>query len=66
MILSDYEVAALLLSLKVSSIAVLGSLPLGILCAWVLARVEFPGKPVFDSIIHLPLVLPLWLWGICC
>ncbi|BDM62847.1 molybdate ABC transporter permease [Shewanella sp. NFH-SH190041] len=58
MILSDYEVAALLLSLKVSSIAVLGSLPLGILCAWVLARVEFPGKPVFDSIIHLPLVLP--------
>ncbi|MGI2258498.1 molybdate ABC transporter permease subunit [Shewanella sp. GXUN23E] len=56
--LTDYEIAALMLSLKVSSIAVLGSLPLGIFCAWLLARVEFPGKPVFDSIIHLPLVLP--------
>lgn len=56
--LSDYEVTALLLSLKVSSVAVLFSLPLGILCAWVLARTEFPGKSLFDSLIHLPLVLP--------
>lgn len=56
--LSDYEVAALLLSLKVSSVAVLFSLPAGILCAWILARTEFPGKSLFDSIIHLPLVLP--------
>lgn len=57
-ILTDYEVAALLLSLKVSTVAVLCSLPLGILCAWVLARLEFPGKSVLDSLIHLPLVLP--------
>ena len=57
-VLSDYEIAALLLSLKVSSIAVIASLPLGILCAWLLARVEFPGKAIFDSILHLPLVLP--------
>nr|WP_283106033.1 molybdate ABC transporter permease subunit [Shewanella glacialipiscicola] len=57
-LLSDYEIAALLLSLKVSSIAVIASLPLGILCAWLLARVEFPGKAIFDSILHLPLVLP--------
>lgn len=57
-VLSDYEIAALLLSLKVSSIAVITSLPLGILCAWLLARVEFPGKAIFDSILHLPLVLP--------
>lgn len=56
--LSEYEITALLLSLKVSSIAVLFSLPLGILCAWILARCEFPGKTIFDSIIHLPLVLP--------
>lgn len=56
--LSDYEIAALLLSLKVSSVAVLFSLPFGILCAWVLARCEFPGKSLFDSLIHLPLVLP--------
>lgn len=56
--LSDYETAALLLSLKVSSTAVIVSLPLGIICAWLLARVEFPGKAIFDSLIHLPLVLP--------
>ncbi len=56
--LSEYEVAALMLSLKVSSVAVLFSLPVGILCAWILARTEFPGKSLFDSIIHLPLVLP--------
>jgi len=57
-LLSDYEIAALLLSLKVSSVAVLFSLPFGIVCAWVLARCEFPGKSLFDSLIHLPLVLP--------
>jgi len=57
-LLSDYEVAALLLSLKVSSVAVLFSLPFGIACAWILARCEFPGKSLFDSLIHLPLVLP--------
>lgn len=57
-LLSDYEMAALLLSLKVSTIAVIASLPLGIICAWLLARVEFPGKAIFDSLIHLPLVLP--------
>ncbi|GIC75676.1 molybdate ABC transporter permease subunit [Moritella sp. F3] len=56
--LSDYEIAALLLSLKVSSVAVLFSLPFGIICAWILARCEFPGKSLFDSLIHLPLVLP--------
>ncbi|NQZ92115.1 MAG: molybdate ABC transporter permease subunit [Moritella sp.] len=56
--LSDYEIAALLLSLKVSSVAVLFSLPFGIACAWILARCEFPGKSLFDSLIHLPLVLP--------
>ncbi|TVP11747.1 MULTISPECIES: molybdate ABC transporter permease subunit [Shewanella] len=56
--LTEYETAALLLSLKVSGVAVLFSLPLGIGCAWLLARVEFPGKALFDSVIHLPLVLP--------
>lgn len=28
------------------------------LCAWVLVRCTFPGKSLFDSLIHLPLVLP--------
>ncbi|MDX2422689.1 MAG: molybdate ABC transporter permease subunit [Amphritea sp.] len=56
--LSEYEVSALLLSLKVSGSAVLFSLPLAILVAWVLARYHFPGKALLDSLIHLPLVLP--------
>lgn len=56
--LSPYEWEAIYLSLKVSSVAVLFSLPLGILMAWVLVRCHFPGKTLLDSIIHLPLVLP--------
>ncbi|URQ61918.1 molybdate ABC transporter permease subunit [Pantoea alhagi] len=58
MILSDVEWQAVELSLKVSAIAVLFSLPFGILLAWVLARREFRGKALLDSLIHLPLVLP--------
>ncbi|CAK6494890.1 Molybdenum transport system permease protein ModB [Pantoea sp. Nvir] len=58
MILSDPEWQAVVLSLKVSSIAVLFSLPFGILTAWILVRCQFPGKSLLDSIIHLPLVLP--------
>lgn len=56
--LSPLEQEALSLSLLVSGWAVAGSLPLGILCAWVLARLDFPGKALLDGIIHLPLVLP--------
>lgn len=58
MILSEYELQALLLSLKVAGVAVVVSLPIGILVAWVLARCNFVGKALVDSIVHLPLVLP--------
>ncbi|HKN04469.1 MAG TPA: molybdate ABC transporter permease subunit [Buttiauxella sp.] len=58
MILTDPEWQAVLLSLKVSTLAVLFSLPFGIFLAWVLVRCRFPGKALLDSIIHLPLVLP--------
>lgn len=58
MILSDPEWQAVLLSLKVSSLAVVCSLPFGIFFAWLLVRRHFPGKALLDSIIHLPLVLP--------
>ncbi len=58
MLLSDYEITAMLLSLKVSSVAVICSLPCGIFCAWLLSRFNFPGKSVVDGVIHLPLVLP--------
>ncbi|KMJ45280.1 molybdate ABC transporter permease [Xenorhabdus khoisanae] len=56
--LSEYEWQAILLSLKISGIAVLFSLPFGIFMAWMLARCQFFGKSLLDSIIHLPLVLP--------
>ncbi|SFM87604.1 molybdate transport system permease protein [Izhakiella capsodis] len=58
MILSEPEWQALILSLKVSIVAVGCSLPFGILIAWILARCQFVGKALLDSLIHLPLVLP--------
>ena len=56
--LSPLEWEALRLSLWVSGWAVIGSLPVGIFAAWVLARFRFPGKWLLDGLIHLPLVLP--------
>ncbi|MCL1915815.1 MAG: molybdate ABC transporter permease subunit [Desulfovibrionaceae bacterium] len=56
--LTPMEVDALLLSLKVAFWAVLCSLPLGIALAWVLSRLDFPGKSLLDGLLHLPLVLP--------
>lgn len=58
MMLNEYEWQAVILSLKVSTVAVAASLPFGILMAWVLVRCRFPGKSLLDSLIHLPLVLP--------
>ena len=58
MILTDPEWQAVLLSLKVSSLAVALSLPFGIFFAWLLVRCQFPGKTLLDSVLHLPLVLP--------
>ena len=58
MILTDPEWQAVLLSLKVSSLAVALSLPFGIFFAWLLVRCRFPGKALLDSVLHLPLVLP--------
>jgi molybdate transport system permease protein len=52
------ELEALGLSLKVSFVAVLAALPFAIAAALLLARTSFPGKPLIDGVIHLPLVLP--------
>lgn len=52
----EWEV--LRLSIKIALWSVAGSLPLALLVALVLARLTFPGKSVFDAVIHLPLVLP--------
>jgi molybdate transport system permease protein len=56
--LTAAEAEALLLSLKVSFVAVTAALPFAIAAALLLARTRFPGKTVVDGFIHLPLVLP--------
>ncbi len=56
--LTAVETEALMLSLRVAFWAMTCSLPLGIAAAWLLARCDFPGKSVLDTIIHLPLVVP--------
>jgi len=56
--LTPVEVDALLLSLKVAFWAVLCCLPFGVFLAWVLSRLDFPGKSLLDGLLHLPLVLP--------
>lgn len=56
--LSADELGIVLLSLRVAVVSVLGSLPLAILVAHVLARGRFPGKVALDVLVHLPLVLP--------
>jgi molybdate transport system permease protein len=56
--LGEAELQALLLSLRIATVAVLGALPFAVAAAWVLARRDFPGKVFVDAIVHLPLVLP--------
>lgn len=58
LVLTSAEKEALNLSLWVSGWAVLASLPAGVLLAWILARLRFPGKLLIDGLVHLPLVLP--------
>jgi molybdate transport system permease protein len=56
--LSPAELSALRLSLLVAFWATVGSLPLGIAVALVLARGRFWGKSILDAVVHLPLVMP--------
>ncbi|MEZ5908769.1 MAG: molybdate ABC transporter permease subunit [Hyphomicrobiaceae bacterium] len=56
--LSPGEWMALKLSLRVSMMATLASLPLGIVVGVVLARASFPGKQLLNGLVHLPLILP--------
>jgi molybdate transport system permease protein len=57
-VLSADEWGIIALSLKVSGVAVLVTLPAAFALAWLLARRRFPGKILLDGLIHLPLVLP--------
>ena len=56
--LSPDEWTAVRLSLKVATVAMLASLPVAIAVAMLLARRDFWGKALLNSLVHLPLVLP--------
>lgn len=56
--LSDEEWTAIHLSLRISAIAMLVSLPFGVLVALALARGKFWGKSILNGVVHLPLILP--------
>lgn len=56
--LTEYELTALLLSLKVSSVATLFVLPFALIIAFVLSKYQFRGKFLLETITYLPLVLP--------
>ncbi|WFU08844.1 molybdate ABC transporter permease subunit [Rhizobium sp. CB3090] len=56
--LSNDEWTAIELSLRVSTVAMLVSLPFGIAAAMLLARGKFWGKSIVNGIVHLPLILP--------
>jgi len=63
--LAEPEVlTALRLSLQTSTIATVVCLVLGVPLAWLLARVEFPGRRLARALVTVPLVLPPVVGGV--
>jgi molybdate transport system permease protein len=58
LVLSDAEWTAIRLSLRVSFVAMIVSLPFAVTIAMLLARGHFWGKSILNGVVHLPLVLP--------
>ncbi|OSQ49476.1 molybdate ABC transporter permease subunit [Thalassospira alkalitolerans] len=61
--LTPAEIEALLLSLRISSVAVVCALPFAILAGALLAQTRFPGRILVDALVHLPLILPPVVMG---
>jgi molybdate transport system permease protein len=55
---------ALRLSLETATLATVASVVLGVPLAWLLARVEFPGRRVVRALVTVPLVLPPVVGGV--
>lgn len=55
---SAEDVEAILLSLKIATMASLSCLPFALVTAYCLARLDFRGKMLVNVLVHLPLVLP--------
>jgi molybdate transport system permease protein len=58
MLLNAAEWQAVRLSVFVACISLIVSLPLATYVGWVLAKRQFPGKFLIETLINLPLVLP--------
>jgi molybdate transport system permease protein len=56
--LSPDEWTAVRLTLSIAARSVALGLPLALAAAWLLARTRFPGRPLLDALVHLPMVLP--------
>jgi molybdate transport system permease protein len=56
--LTPQDWTAILLSLRIATVATAVALPFGIAIAMLLARKDFWGKSLLDALVHLPLVLP--------
>jgi len=56
--LTPAETEALLLSLRVSAVAITCTFPLAFAAALFIARTAFPGRTLVDGFLHLPLALP--------
>src|SRR5712692_407647 len=56
--LSSEDWQAVGLSLRVSILAVVISLPFGVALGWLLARKSFLGKSIVETLVNMPLVLP--------
>ena len=56
--LTPQDWTAVLLSLRIATVATAVSLPFGIAIAMLLARKDFWGKTLVDAVVYLPLVLP--------
>jgi molybdate transport system permease protein len=56
--LSPDEWTAVRLSIRVATVAMFASLPVGIAVAYMLARAQFPGKSIVNGIVLLPLIMP--------
>lgn len=52
------EVTALLLSIKVALLSLVVMFPPGLLLGWLLAKRDFHGKSILNTVVMLPLVLP--------
>ncbi len=58
------SVAALRVSFVTALVAALAMAPVGLLLAWTLVRYRFPGRPLLDAVVDLPLALPTSVAGI--